>query len=143
MTSFEIHAGASGASSASWVVTATLSEMEGEFLSGTVESFSLALFDDGSCTYPDTYFDCDGQLVPSSVCGEGTVFDAASGTCIPSESCLPNDEACGPNTVWNPDLALCVPATVSAACYFDSDQNGNVGISDLLNLLSAYGDSCE
>jgi len=131
------------AGSASWSVTATLGEFGDDALSGTVDGFGLPYLDDGSCQYPDMYMNCGGEFVPSSVCGEGTEFDPVTGTCIPAEDCQPSEAACGPYTVWNEDLGLCVPVELSAACYFDSDQNGSVGTSDLLNLLSAYGESCE
>lgn len=135
--SFELSSGES-----QWSVTASLLEFGDAALSGTVAAFGLAYFDDGSCTYPEMYMNCSGEFVPSSVCGEGTEFDLATGTCIPAGGCLPSEEACGPNTVWNEDLGLCVPATLSAACYFDTDQNGSVGTGDLLNLLSAFGQEC-
>ena len=130
------------AGSAAWSVTATLGEFGDDALSGTVAGFGLAYLDDGSCTYPEMYMNCDGEFVPSSVCGEGTEFDPVSGTCIPAGDCQPSEAACGPNTVWNEDLGLCVPAVLSAACYFDTDFNGSVGTGDLLNLLSAFGQVC-
>ena len=98
--------------------------------------------DDGSCEYPEMYFDCQGHLIPASLCGEGTAFDSISGQCRPTNDCVASEEACGPLTVWNEDLELCVPEFISAACYFDTDQNGAVSIGDLLNLLSAFGQEC-
>lgn len=75
-----------------------------------------------------------------------TYIDAVGGTCHPcdtDETCPPvGASACGPNTTWNDAMQLCVPTVLSAACFFDSDQNGEVGTSDLLNLLSAYGQAC-
>ena len=130
------------AGGAAWLVTATLDEFGDDALSGTVDGFGLAYLDDDSCIYPDMYMNCDGEFVPSSVCGEGTEFDAATGTCIPSGGCQPSEEACGPNTVWNEELGVCLPEFLSAACYFDTDYNGTVGTGDLLNLLSAFGQVC-
>jgi hypothetical protein len=75
-----------------------------------------------------------------------TYIDAVGGTCHPcdtDETCPPvGASACGPNTTWNDAMQLCVPTVLSAACYYDTDQNGEVGTSDLLNLLSAYGQAC-
>ena len=66
-----------------------------------------------------------------------------SGTCVPSEDCLPDASACGPNTEWDEELGLCVPVTLAASCYFDTNFDGNVGAPDLLNLLSSFGQSCD
>ena len=135
---FEITAG-----EVSWTVTASLESAGSDLLSGTVEEFGLAILDDGSCTYPDSYQDCEGNFVPQSVCGAGTEFDEVTGTCIPASTCMPSEEACGPNTIWDEVLGLCVPVTLTAACYFDTDGNGAVGTGDLLNLLSAFGQECD
>ena len=129
--------------SLTWQVTAGLTSVADDALSGTVMGFGQATLDDGSCTFPEMYTDCDGSFIPSSVCGEGTQFDTQTGTCIPTEDCQPSASACGPNTVWNEELGLCIPVTLSASCYFDTDQNGSVGTNDLLTLLSAYGTTCE
>jgi hypothetical protein len=88
------------------------------------------------------YFNCQGQLIPASLCGEGTAFDSVSGQCLSVVDCVASEEACGPLTIWNAELELCVPEFISAACYFDTDQNGAVSIGDLLNLLSAFGQEC-
>ena len=135
---FDFHVG-----SLTWQVTAGLSSVAEDALSGTVMGFGQALLDDGSCTFPALYTDCDGGFIPSSVCGEGTQFDPETGTCIPSGECQPSASACGPNTVWDDNLGFCIPVTLSASCYFDTDQSGSVGSGDLLALLSAYGTSCE
>jgi len=135
---FEITAG-----EVSWTVTASLDSAGSDSLSGTVAGFGLAILEDGSCTYPDSYQDCEGNFVPQSVCGAGTEFDEVTGTCIPSSTCMPSEEACGPNTIWDEVLGLCVPVTLTAACYFDTDGNGAVGTGDLLNLLSAFGQECD
>lgn len=89
----------------------------------------------------EPYLACDETS--SAPCGEGTVLDDVTGTCIPLELCAPGPEVCGPFTVWNESLGLCVPETLTAACYFDSDGDGSVGTLDLLNFLSAYGQTCE
>ena len=90
----------------------------------------------------EPYLACEEPVEPSSLCGAGTVFDEGSGTCVPSQDCLPDSSACGPNTAWDEGLGLCVPVTLAAACYFDTNLDGNVGTPDLLNFLGAYGQSC-
>lgn len=89
----------------------------------------------------EPYLVCD-EMTPNP-CGEGTMMDATTGTCIPSELCVAGPEACGPNTVWNNDLGLCVPETLLAQCYFDTNGDGTVGTPDLLSFLSAYGQTCD
>jgi len=127
----------------SYALTAGLETFGAESFSGFVNDFSWSTLDDESCEYPEAYFNCEGDIVPESVCGEGTVFDVASGTCIPQVDCGPSESACGPNTVWDADLGLCIPELLSGACYFDTNQDGFVGTPDLLNFLSAFGQTCE
>lgn len=88
----------------------------------------------------EPYLAC--EEIPSAPCGEGTVLDDSTGTCIPAGACMPGPDACGPFTVWDESSGLCVPETLTAACYFDSDGDGSVGTLDLLNFLSAYGQPC-
>ena len=101
-----------------------------------------AAFEDESCVFAEMYFDCEGLLIPQSLCGDGTSFDPVSGTCLPVEGCAASESACGPNTVWDADLGLCIPETLQASCYFDVDLDGVVGTTDLLEFLSAYAQAC-
>ena len=71
------------------------------------------------------------------------MWDDLTGTCIPSAPCSSGPEACGPDTEWNEELGFCQPVTLSAECYFDTNGDGSVGSSDLLNFLGAYGQACE
>ena len=127
----------------SYELTVGLEVFGAESFSGFVNDFSWSTLEDGSCEYAGMYQNCEGEFVPESVCGEGTVFDVGSGTCIPTEDCVPSADACGPNTVWDDALGQCIPETLSAECYFDTNSDGSVGSGDLLNFLSAYGQSCE
>ena len=60
---------------------------------------------------------------------------------------------CGPGTTWDADAQICVVSTLpylnepgeAAAlnpCYFDSNYDGLVDVTDLMNVLSVYGMSC-
>jgi hypothetical protein len=46
---------------------------------------------------------------------------------------------CGPGTVWDETLELCIGITT---CSEDVDGDGLVGVSDVLALLSAFGGLC-
>ena len=71
-----------------------------------------ALVDNGLCIYPAmSLVDCFAGAV---LCGEGTVWDALTQSCIAFDNCAS-----------------------------DLDENGNVGIGDLLLLLADYGNDCE
>ena len=76
---------------------------------------AAATLDDGSCEYGCTY------------CGPGTSWDADAQICVVTTSPYLNEP--GEAAVINP-------------CYFDSDRNGLVEVTDLMNLLSVYGMSC-
>ena len=89
----------------------------------------------------EPYLECDAS--DPEACGEGTTFDVLTGTCISLENCVPDSSFCGPNTAWNADLGLCLPATISSGCYFDTNSDGTVGSTDLLNFLSAYDQTCD
>lgn len=102
-----------------------------------------ALFDDGSCASLDVL----------GVCGGGCAFDNnGNGICDTDEP--GSDGFCGEGTLWRDDLQQCVlevPLYVPSAsgtptlnvCYFDFDKSGSVGLSDLLDMLSAFRKDCE
>lgn len=61
------------------------------------------------------------------------------------ESCSTGDAGstyCGPGTIWNPDLQLCVGMCDESACAEDITGDGLVAVDDLLALLSAFAESC-
>jgi len=66
--------------------------------------------DDGSCVYPLFGDDCDTGGV---ACGEGTIWDSASQSCV----------------AWND-------------CPSDLDGDGVIGVSDLMTLLADFGNPC-
>jgi hypothetical protein len=57
-----------------------------------------------------------------------------------SQSAGVSEEACGPGTTWSTEYQLCLPEPI---CHGDLNEDGLVGISDLLLLLSYFGDLCE
>lgn len=52
---------------------------------------------------------------------------------------LDGTQFCGPNTFWDASLGLCVGLTV---CEEDIDGDGAIGVSDVLALLSVFGNVC-
>ena len=76
-----------------------------------------ASFNDGSCEYAPLYFDCEGNFIAGDVCGPGTFFDV--------------------------NIGSCVPAVTEDFCPFDSNNDGEVDINDLMDLLLVYGTQCD
>ena len=76
------------------------------------------------CVYPLVGEDCEAGAV---ACAEGTVWDAESQTCVVAIPAYLNEP--GEAAILNP-------------CYFDSNGNGLVEVTDLMNVLSVYGMEC-
>jgi hypothetical protein len=77
----------------------------------------------GVCDLWEDVLPCVGP----SCCDDGTAWDDSLGRCVIAEPAYLN--APGELAILNP-------------CYFDSDQDGLVSTTDLLNVLSVYGMSC-
>ncbi|MGB2158164.1 MAG: hypothetical protein ACPHX0_06800, partial [Flavobacteriales bacterium] len=75
-----------------------------------------ATMDSGECEFAPQYFDCDGNFILSNVCGPGTYFDTTIGSCVPE--------------------------VVEEFCPFDSNNDGEVDINDLMDLLLVFGTQC-
>lgn len=101
-----------------------------------------ATLDDGSCILPDLCGVCGGDNTSCVGCtddqacnydsealiDEGCIYPLFDG------DCLAGAQACGEGQVWNAELQVCV--TISL---FDSNFDGCVTNSDLLDFLAAYG----
>lgn len=115
-----------------------------------------ATVDDASCTY-----DCFGCTDPTACnfaagatidngscdyscigCSDPTADNYDPAVTVDDGSCVFGSQFCGPNTAWDPVLLLCV-GTGSLDCPADLDGNGTIGTSDLLELLAAFGTSCD
>ena len=133
------------AGEAVYTIVATRNGDISQSLSGAIEPFSLTYFsaDPSTCVYPEPYTNCEGEFIPSSVCGEGTVFDVATGLCLPASECVAGPNACGEFTVWDEASQQCVPEEISAACYYDVNNTGLVDTQDLIEFLAAFGATCE
>lgn len=64
---------------------------------------------------------------------EGTVWDAVL------QQCIIDPNICREGTVWSSLVSKCLPFNL---CPADIDDDGVVGVEDLLNLLSAFGLPC-
>ena len=105
-------------------------------LSGCVDetacNFNVdALCSDESCVYPLIAEDCESGSI---ACAEGTNWDATLQQCVPIESPTP----CGEGTYWDDVNEECVILMPS-----DTDFDGCVGMTDLLDLLSTFGTCVE
>lgn len=86
--------------------------------------------DSGCCTYFDL----------STICGDGTLWDESTGTCVAEVPDL--SIACGEGTVWDEATGTCISDVTVNPCPPDLDNNGLVTTNDLLILLGAFGTPC-
>ncbi len=115
---------------------------------------SSATDEDGSCILPT----CDDPTAcnfdENAVCGGGSCLlsgcmevqacnynplaECEGESC--DYACCPGPGCCSEGTVWDFDLAQCIPFD---SCQEDLDGDGIIGINDLLQLLSSFGTICE
>ena len=128
-----------------------------------------ATVEDGSCVYPEAYLDCDGNCMNDAningICDElevlGCTYAAACNYNIDANvddgqcdfSCIPS--GCQGTSVVQgctvPDAGNYDPAATcdngscvfSNECRADLDDDGLIGMGDLLEYLSLFGSSCE
>ena len=105
----------------------------------TIEPYELeeGCADEAACNYSETAACNLGCVYPvlgaidcnegSVTCGPGTVWDAESQTCVVAIPAYLNEP--GETAVLNP-------------CYFDTNYDGLVEVTDLMNVLSVYGMAC-
>ena len=121
----------------------------------------LATENDGSCLLPFQlgWCNCDGAVFDAlGVCGGNCPQDAnGDGICdglgcmdqiacnfssvaiLDDGTCQYGCIYCDAGTFWNLETATCQPI---AACTFDSNGDGTVGITDLLAMLQLFGEPC-
>ena len=81
-----------------------------------------------ACNFnPEANFNDDSCQYGCLFCGDGTVWDEGTQTCV--TALLPFLNEPGEAAILNP-------------CYFDSNGNGLVEVTDLMNVLSVYGMAC-
>ncbi|MGB0511215.1 MAG: hypothetical protein ACPGGB_09875, partial [Flavobacteriales bacterium] len=95
-------------------------------------------FQCGCANIPEGDCDCDGnQLDALGVCGGSCEADAnANGICDALEASL-----CGPGTVFDAATGQCVGT--GSACPGDFDDSGIVGVNDLLIFLGLFDTFCD
>ena len=83
--------------------------------------------------------ECEGETCDYTCCpGPGccdlpAVWDSAAQMCVVVES------ICGEGTAWDESLQQCFPEDM---CFADLDNDGVVGMADLLDLLTQFGSEC-
>ena len=142
---------------------------------------SESTVDDGSCLYPEQYYDCfencindmdgDGVCDVYEVLGcinsNATNYDAEAteddGSCLYTGcmdstacnynpdateddgncdySCCPGPGCCHEGTYWDEEAQQCLLDITFCSWQPDSNADGNIGIGDLLDLLSVFGDT--
>lgn len=85
----------------------------------------FALVDDGSCDFSC----CPGP----GCCSAPNVWDSATQMCVNTAA------SCGEGTVWDESLQQCLPEDM---CFADLDNDGVIGMGDLLDLLTQFGSEC-
>jgi len=120
-------------------IQSTLNAMEYKFLSGPDWLFAEGVPSDcgvsnGLGGFNRSFTPTAGANVLSAVCFGGC---AACNTVVNPPTDGPG--FCGPGTVWDDVLSMCVGITT---CSEDVDGDGLIGVSDVLALLSSFGTLC-
>ena len=81
-------------------------------------------------------------LFEDQVCGAGLSWNTITNACEVEEAFLEAIavNSCGDGTSWSPELGQCFPVGL---CPEDLNSDGVVGVADLLQLLSTFGEYCE
>lgn len=106
------------------------------------EELIYGCLDDSACNFDPLANQDDGSCIPCDViaeyCGEGTHWDTEALQCIPDSAIMDTIiapiPACGPGTYWHPIQEVCLVSIPA-----DTDLDGCVAASDVLNLLAAFG----
>lgn len=109
-----------------------------------------ATIDDGSCVMDgalemvaDSAYDSgysDGLTTGEVECEDDVTNAFTDGFNLGTTQSSSNSEACGPGTIWNESYSLCLPEPI---CEGDLDENGHVGVEDLLLLLAYFDTLCD
>ena len=87
---------------------------------------------DNSCFFATALYDCNGECQQDS---------DGDGICDQNESLeCQGADCCGEGTVWNPATLSCIPFN---PCPFDSNDDGFVNTLDLLPFLAAFDAPCQ
>ena len=126
------------------VVAQVGTEIQYKFLNGNVWGTDEGV--PGECGVPNGLGGFNRAFV---VAAGGATLDvhcyASCTTCLPPvpEDCSAGD-CCGEGTVWDAVSGTCVADGTSAGpCVEDIDNDGAVGVSDILLLLGSFGEICE
>ena len=87
--------------------------------------------EDGTCFMASVFFDCEGNC---------SLDLNNNGVCDFFEDLTNGTNFCGDGTVWDPELGTCIGYD---GCPSDINEDGYIGIPDLLDLLSDFATFCE
>ena len=91
-----------------------------------------------ACNF-DPEAQCDGEECDYSCCPGPGCCDWPLVWNATTQQCLLAKQTCGEGTTWNGLMNQCVPADL---CLADLDNDGVVGMSDLMDVLSRFGVVC-
>ena len=91
---------------------------------------SFATDEDGTCFLASAFYDCNGNC---------SLDLNENGVCDFSEDFTDGSGFCGSGTIWDEELQTCISVE---DCPSDVDDDGYVGINDLLDLLADFTTIC-
>ena len=90
--------------------------------------------DSSSCVFPDTGYDCDGVcLIDTDLDGVCDIYEIEG--CATPFACNYDPEA-------TDDDGTCIFGNTEGGCASDINMDGTVSVSDLLLLLTEFGQGC-
>ena len=125
------------------VVAQTGSEVQYKFLNGNAWGADEGV--PAACGVSNGFGGFNRSFV---VGGEDATLDLhCFASCDPCAAPEPQDcsagDCCGPGTVWDAVLGVCVGTGSDNLCVEDLDGDGTVAVSDILQLLGAFGLTCD
>ena len=117
-------------------------EIQYKFLNGNVWGTDEGV--PGECGVPNGWADSIARLLLQLGSDPRRSLFASCTTCLPPvpEDCSAGD-CCGEGTVWDAVSGTCVADGTSRSLREDIDNDGAVGVSDILLLLGSFGEICE
>ena len=86
----------------------------------------------------------EGEICYGCIYSAACNFDAGANTDDGScdFSCCTGPSACGPGTLWDSLVGVCLPVPISQACHADLNVDGTVTVGDLMLFLEVFSQTC-